>query len=297
MRLYSWLVHPAWRTAHCAPQALLLFPIMIFLAGCGDKPEETPDVTGDTGASVRPIPLPPAPLYGYRVVRTIPHDIGAFTQGLLYRDGVFYESTGIEGESSLRKVDAESGQVLKKVNVPRPHFAEGMTILGGKIYQITWRSQTCLVYDSATLEKTGEHFYQGEGWGLTDDGATLIMSDGSSRLKFIDPAGFVVRSTITVTDQGRPVEALNELEWVEGEIWANIWQSDRIARIDPATGKVTGWIDLTGILPAPLRREGTDVLNGIAYDPATKRIFVTGKLWPSLFEIEVVPRSSPVTSR
>ena len=262
---------------------------MILLAACkDDKIGQLPDTTTH-GPNPPVAPAKPAMKYGYHVVNTIPHDIGAFTQGLLYRDGIFYESTGLEGESSLRKVDAKSGKVLKKIDVPRPYFAEGMTLIGGKIYQITWRSQTCFVYDPETFAKTGQFYYDGEGWGLTDDGTTIIMSDGTPRIRFVDPANFTVKSTITVTDNGVMVEDLNELEYINGEIWANVWQTDRIARIDPATGHVTGWIDLTGLLPAPARTGHPEVLNGIAYDPATKRIFVTGKLWPSVFEIEVIP--------
>jgi glutaminyl-peptide cyclotransferase len=271
---------------------IFLLAMTILLSSCKDGNE--PAHTGTNGGTppVDTVPKGPAPKpalkYGYRIVRTIPHDIGAFTQGLLYRDGIFYESTGLEGESSLRKVDAQTGKVLKKVDVPRPYFAEGMTLLGGKIYQITWRSQTCFVYDAETFEKTGQFFYDGEGWGLTDDGTTLIMSDGTSRIRFIDPATFAVRSTINVNNNGQPVPDLNELEFIEGEIWANVWQTEQLVRIDPATGRVTGVVDLSGILPAPARTGAIDVLNGIAYDPASKKIYVTGKRWPSIFEIEVM---------
>jgi glutamine cyclotransferase len=269
--------------------ALLLSAIMILLPACKEQKVEQPADTASHPAAPPAPPSRPAIRYGYRIVNTIQHDIGAFTQGLIYRDGIFYESTGLEGESTLRKVDAKSGKVLKKIDVPRPYFAEGMTLVGGKIYQITWRSQTCFVYDPETFAKTGQFYYDGEGWGLTDDGTTIIMSDGTATIRFIDPAGFTVKRTIMVTDNGRPVDSLNELEYINGEIWANIWQTDRIARIDPATGHVVGWVDLTGLLPAPSRTGHTDVLNGIAYDAATKKIYVTGKLWPSVFEIEVVP--------
>lgn len=267
--------------------AILLIAAMILLPACKDeKIEQLPDTT--THQKPPTPPLRPALHYGYRVVDTIPHDIGAFTQGLLYRDGIFYESTGLEGESSLRKVDAKTGKVLKKIDVPRPYFAEGMTLIGGKIYQITWRSQTCFTYDPETFAKTGQFYYDGEGWGLTDDGTTIIMSDGTPRIRFVDPSSFAVKSSVIVTDNGRPIDSLNELKYINGEIWANVWQTDRIARIDPATGHVIGWIDLSGLRPVSPNSDAGNVLNGIAYDAATKRIFVTGKLWPSVFQIEVM---------
>jgi glutamine cyclotransferase len=236
---------------------------------------------------------PPAPgkeaptAYGFEVVNVWPHDRDAFTQGLVFRDGKLLESTGQEGKSSLRSVELETGKVLKKVDVPSPYFAEGITLLRGKIYQLTWQHQQGFIYDQWTFEKVGTFAYQGEGWGLTTDGESLIESDGSNQIKFIDPNDFHVRRTIAVLDRGTPVMEINELEFVRGEIFANIWHDDRIARIDPKTGRVTGWINLKGLLPASEIRDEEAVLNGIAYDETNDRLFVTGKLWPKLFEIRL----------
>ncbi len=230
-----------------------------------------------------------APVSGYEVVASWPHDPDAFTQGLLYRDGALYESTGLVGRSSVRVVELETGRVVRQHDVPAPLFAEGLALVEGRLHQLTWQSERGFVYDAATLQPAGEFAYTGEGWGLTDDGTSLIMSDGSAMLRFLDPATHATQRTVTVTDAGRPVERLNELEYVRGEVWANVWLTDRIARIDPATGRVTGWVDLAGLL-APGERTGEeDVLNGIAYDAAGDRLLVTGKLWPRLFHIRVLP--------
>ena len=227
----------------------------------------------------------------YQVINRYPHDPGAFTQGLIFDNGLLYESTGLHGRSSLREVDLATGAVRRRVNVPAEYFAEGMTMLEGRIYQLTWQSQVGFIYDAATLAQVGQFSYMGEGWGLTHDRHLLIMSDGTNRIRFLDPVDFRVVRTIGVVDgSGDPVTRLNELEYIEGQIYANVWQTNAIARIDPASGRILGWIDLAGLLPA-----GTpgDVLNGIAYDAASRRLFVTGKLWPYLFEIRVIPRSSP----
>ena len=229
----------------------------------------------------------PVPIYGYEVVHVWPHDSRAFTQGLVFHDGKLLESTGQEGSSSLRRVDLETGKVLQKVDVPAPYFAEGITLLKGKIYQLTWQHQLGLIYDAGTLKKIGQFNYQGEGWGLTNDGQSLILSDGTHRLRFLDPDNFQVRKTISVLDGTRAILELNELEYVQGEIYANIWHADRIARIDPQTGRVVGWIDLTGILARGEVQDEEAVLNGIAYDETNGRLFVTGKLWPKLFEIRL----------
>ena len=225
--------------------------------------------------------------YGFEVVNAWPHDSEAFTQGLVFRDGKLLESTGQEGKSSLRSVELETGKVLKKVDVPSPYFAEGITLLRGKIYQLTWQHQQGFIYDQWTFEKVGTFTYQGEGWGLTNDGESLIESDGSNQIKFMDPNNFHVRRTIAVLDRGAPVMEINELEFVRGEIYANIWHDDRIARIDPKTGRVSGWINLKGLLPSSEMRGEEAVLNGIAYDEINDRLFVTGKLWPKLFEIRL----------
>jgi glutamine cyclotransferase len=230
------------------------------------------------------------PVYGYEVVHTFPHDPDAFTQGLEFHDGNFLESTGEEGHSSLRRVEIETGKVLQRVEVPRPYFAEGITLLKGKIYQLTWQHQLGFIYDALTFEKNGQFSYTGEGWGLTNDGQSLILSDGSNRIRFINPDNFQVQRTIVVLDADTPVRELNELEYVKGEIYANIWHANRIARIDPQTGKVVGWIDLTGLLAPGEVQDEEAVLNGIAFDAASDRLFVTGKLWPKLFEIRVTKK-------
>jgi glutamine cyclotransferase len=235
----------------------------------------------------------PVPVYGYEVVRSYPHDRNAFTQGLIFRDGVFYEGTGLNGRSGLRKVKLESGEVLQAKPLPQEYFGEGITDWKGQIVQITWRSQVGFVYDMNTFEQTKRWTYTGEGWGLTHDDSRIIMSDGSAQLRFIDPATLKETGRITVRDANGPVERLNELEYVKGEIFANVWQTDRIARISPKDGRVTGWIDLSGLL-TPAERAAADaaggVLNGIAYDAAADRLFVTGKLWPRVFEIRLVKK-------
>ncbi len=231
-----------------------------------------------------------ASVYGYRVVREYPHDPTAFTQGLVYADGVLYEGTGLKGESTLRKVDLETGMVLKQIALDAMHFGEGIAIVDDRIYQITWQTQAAFVYDRETLKPLTTLSYPTEGWGLATDGEQLIMSDGTNRLFFREPDTFKALNRVAVCDGNQPVPDLNELEYVDGEIWANVWQSDRIARIDPQTGRVTGWIDLSGLLPEEESEgQAVDVLNGIAYDAGTGRIFVTGKLWPKLFEIELIP--------
>ena len=225
--------------------------------------------------------------FGYEIVHVWPHDPDAYTQGLVFHDGKLLESTGQVGRSSLRRVEMETGKVLQKVDVPAPYFAEGITLLKGKIYQLTWQHQLGFIYDAWTFEKIGEFNYQGEGWGLTNDGQSLILSDGTNRIRFLDPDNFQVRKTIAVFDGSTPVEEVNELEYVQGEIYANIWHADRIARIDPQTGRVVGWIDLTGLLSRVDVHDEEAVLNGLAYDETNGRLFVTGKLWPKLFEIRV----------
>ena len=229
------------------------------------------------------------PTWGYQVVRSYPHDRGAFTQGIIFRDGVFYEGTGLNGRSGIRKVKVETGEVLQMKALPQEYFGEGITDWKGQIVQITWQSEAGFVYDMKTFEQTKRWSYSGEGWGLTHDATRIIMSDGSAQLRFLDPATLKETGRITVRDANGPVERLNELEYVKGEIFANVWQTERIARISPKDGRVTGWIDLSGLL-SPADRAGTDVLNGIAYDAAGDRLFVTGKLWPRIFEIRLVKR-------
>ena len=229
-----------------------------------------------------------APVQSYKVLRCFPHDSEAFTQGLVFDEGVLYESTGGEGKSNLRRVDLEDGTVLDSLPLPDKDFGEGLTVWKDYLIQLTWRSNVGYVYDKRDLRKIREFHYEGEGWGLTHDGRYLIMSGGSSTLRFLDPETFEVARTLLVRDHGRPVSDLNELEYVKGEVYANVWQSDRIARISPKTGEVLGWIDLKGLLEnAPPKPSQPNVLNGIAWDAGRGRLFVTGKLWPWLFQIEV----------
>jgi glutaminyl-peptide cyclotransferase len=225
----------------------------------------------------------------YRIVNIFPHDPQAFTQGLLFDRGFLYESTGLNGRSTLRKVEIETGKVLQSISLPSRFFGEGLTLFGGRLIQLTWRSGTAFVYDLEDFGKIREFAYEGEGWGLTSDGSALVMSDGSARLRFLDPETFSEIRQIEVRDQGNPVPFLNELEMIQGEIFANIWQKDVVARIAPATGQVLGWIDLSDLRNALGPVRGVDVLNGIAYDREHNRIFVTGKLWPKLFELELAP--------
>jgi glutamine cyclotransferase len=232
-----------------------------------------------------------APVSTYRVVKVYPHDRGAFTQGLQYVDGVLYEGTGQHGQSGIRKVKLETGEVLQHQPLDAKYFGEGITVWADTIVQLTWQSELGFVYDRNTFKQLRTFTYPGEGWGLTHDGTRLIMSDGDARgaLRFLDPKTFKETGRLVVRDGGLPVNHLNELEFVRGEILANVWQTHRIARISMKTGEVTGWIDLGGLLD-PREAVGTDVLNGIAYDAAADRLFVTGKLWPKLFEIRIVPK-------
>jgi glutamine cyclotransferase len=221
-------------------------------------------------------------------VRTYPHDSEAFTQGLLYLNGFLYEGTGLPGKSSIRKVRLETGEVVQKRDLPDPYFGEGIAVWQDRLFQLTWQAEKGFIYDLATFEPKGEFLYPGEGWGLTSDEHRLIMSDGTTRIRFINPASTQEAGRIVIMGDSGPVSQLNELEWIKGEIWANIWKDDRIARINPTTGRVTGWIDMRGLLPFSERPDPDDVLNGIAYDAKDERIFVTGKRWPKLFEIRVV---------
>src|SRR2546427_9073815 len=227
---------------------------------------------------------------GYRVVKSYPHDGNAFTQGLEFRDGFLYEGTGLVGRSSLRKVSLDTGQVVQRFDVPQPFFGEGITVLNQRIFQLTWQSQTGFIYDTSSFRLMGSFKYSGEGWGMTNDGKQIYMSDGTSQLRVWDPATLKEVRRITVKDGIREVPSLNELEFVRGEILANVWQTDRITRISPTDGKVLGWIDLSRILSKTDRPGIESVLNGIAYDAAGDRLFITGKLWPKLFEIKLVPR-------
>jgi len=225
----------------------------------------------------------------YRIVHAYPHDPQAYTQGLVYIDGHLYESTGLIGRSSLRMDDLTTGRVLQSAPVSSPHFAEGLAPWGSTLIQLTWQSHVAFVYDRFSFRLLRTLHYDCEGWGLTEDGRNLILSDGTAEVRFFDPKTFREVRHIDVKDRGAPVAQLNELEYIHGQIYANVWHTDRIARISPVTGQVLGWIDLVGLLPANQRSDPEAVLNGIAYDAAHDRLFVTGKLWPWLFEIKVVP--------
>jgi glutamine cyclotransferase len=227
--------------------------------------------------------------YSYRIVSVYPHDRGAFTQGLVYEGGVFYEGTGLRGESSLRRVRPETGDVLQLYSLPARYFGEGITIWGGRIIQLTLKAGTGLVYDKDSFELLGAFSYSTEGWGITHDGTRLIMSDGTSVLRFWDPETYEEVGQVQVYDEFGPVVMLNELEYIQGKIYANVWTTDLVVIIDPQTGRVTGRINLSGLLTPEDSAQPVDVLNGIAYDAEGDRLFVTGKKWPRLFEIDLVP--------
>jgi glutamine cyclotransferase len=234
-----------------------------------------------------PAPVPPA-IYGARIVHAYPHNRNAFTEGLFYLDGRLYESTGLNGSSQIREERLEDGRVLRSVEVDRLYFGEGIVNWGPEIISLTWQGGVGFRWRRSDFAQTGGFHYPGEGWALTQNGADIIMSDGTAQLRFLDPVTMAERRRITVTDEGRPVERLNELEWVKGEILANVWMTSRIARIDPRSGRVTGWIDLTPLVAENAPPGEDSVLNGIAYDRKRDRLFVTGKNWPKLFEIRLV---------
>jgi glutamine cyclotransferase len=268
-----------------------------------NSPPVTTVVPSPTSASAPTLTVAPSPLasptpepppaatvahYTYQVVETYPHDPEAFTQGLVYRDGQFIEGTGLRGRSSLRRVAIETGEVLQMIELAPEYFGEGVALLDGRIFQLTWQSHVGFVYEEGSFDRTGEFRYPTEGWGLTHDGQRLIMSDGTPTLHFLDPETLAEVGQVLVHDGARLIQRLNELEYINGQVYANVWQTDQIAIIEPATGTVTGWIDLTGLLELDNYDQPVDVLNGIAYDAAGDRLFVTGKLWPKLFQIELV---------
>jgi len=282
----------------------LLILFSVFAVACKtETPANRPTVNNNSVNTNKNVNAPDQtankiPIYTYEIVNTFKHDPKAFTQGLVIHDGFFYESTGEYGDSSLRKVEIASGKVLQKKDLDDDYFGEGLTIMNGRIYQLTWRESVAFVYDLNDFKLLKEFRYQGEGWGLTNDGKHLILSDGTHVIRFFDPETFQMVRTITVfREGGKPLLDLNELEYVKGEIWANIWRADdpqilgkpnHIARIDPNSGKLLGWIDLGNISPEDVRRDpSSNTLNGIAYDAASDRIFVTGKNWRNLFEIKL----------
>jgi glutamine cyclotransferase len=267
---------------------LVSLPVLFALAALACNGGEAVSTAAPSTTS----PLPATPReYAYSVVARYPHDPDAFTEGLVYDGGVLYEGTGLVGKSALRKVDLKTGNVEQNVPLPSPFFGEGIAIFGERIFQLTWQSRAGLIYDKSSFKPLGRFAYDTEGWGLTEDGMNLIMSDGTRTLYYLSPDNLNVVGRIEVT--GGPdavgVMKLNELEYVKGEIYANVWPTDFIVRIDPKSGAVTGWVNLGGILGKEQSAK-VDVLNGIAYDAQTDRLFVTGKLWPSLFEIKLVPK-------
>jgi glutamine cyclotransferase len=266
---------------------ILLISATVFSAETGrhSSAEATaPTVTNSTQPEISY----PAPVVGYRIVNTYPHDPKAFTQGLVFADDLIYEGTGLRGQSSLRKVDLKTGNILQIRQLSAQFFGEGITSYGNRIIQLTWRARVGFVYDRQTFQLLDTFNYPTEGWGITHDGRSFIMSDGTSTLYLLDPQTFQEVGRLEVHTRDGPVSRLNELEYVQGEIYANVWKTDRIARISPETGEVVGWIDLEGLLRPEDRNRRIDVLNGIAYDVKNDRLFVTGKLWPTLFEIELV---------
>jgi glutamine cyclotransferase len=258
---------------------LLVTVIVIFVAGCKKDVETTPPPPSQA-------PVATAPVYGYTVVSTYPHNRDAFTEGLEFHDGVLYESTGLNGQSHLRKIDLKTAKVLQNIDLDKQYFGEGITIMGNKIYQLTYQNGIGFIYDLKTFKQIGQWNYQGEGWSLTNDGKNIIMSNGTGRIQFLDPTTLAVVRTLDVSDAGMPLTYINELEYINGEIWANIWQTNYIIRIDPSSGKVNARLDMNGLL-SPSDTQGVDVLNGIAFDKTTNKIYVTGKNWPKMFEITV----------
>jgi glutamine cyclotransferase len=263
-------------------RCLAVFSALAFLALTGCKASAPVSATA-TSAPTEPV------FYNYEVVNTWPHDRNAFTEGLVFFDNRLFESTGLKGHSTLREVDLKTGAVLRQVVVPSEYFGEGLAIIGSKAYQLTWQNHKGFVYDLETFKVEKEFTYTGEGWGLTTDGHSLIMSDGTSQIRFLDPTTFAVQRTINVLIRGEPLTNVNELEYIQGEIYANVWQTDSVVRIDPATGRVVGVIDFTGLLSPQDRATNTDVLNGIAYDAVNDRLFITGKNWPKIFEVRLKP--------
>ncbi|WP_308501664.1 glutaminyl-peptide cyclotransferase [uncultured Alistipes sp.] len=268
--------------------ATILLLAATLLSGCGSSPARSRKAP-KTNTVEKPAPEPRQ--YSYRIKAVYPHSTQAYTQGLLWHDGRLWEGTGQNGESVVQTLSLETGESRVLTRLPRSEFGEGIAILGDELFQLTWQSNTVHVYritEGGRLEKIRDHRYPGEGWGITTNGRKLYMSDGSSNLYTVDPATFRREGHVTVTFRGEPVSFLNELEWIDGRIWANVYTTDQIVIIDPATGRIEGVVDLTGLLPDEDRTPKTDVLNGIAWDPDAKRLFVTGKNWCKLFEIEII---------
>ncbi len=279
-----------------------VFSLLLLSLACSEKParsnmnltvNKTSTNSAKTSAAL--------PVYTYEIVKTYPHDPKAFTEGLFFYNGFLYESTGQEGRSDLRKVELETGKIVQQFKLPKDSFGEGTTVLNGKIYQLTYQEGRAFVYDAETFKLLNEFSYQGEGWGLTTDGTNLFMTDRTHVIRVIDPETFrTIRSLVVLREDGKPLMQINELEYIKGEIWSNIWHSEEsnilgkenyIARIDPNSGNILGWIDLSGISPEDVARDSENTLNGIAYDAQNDRIFVTGKQWKKLFEIKIKPKN------
>lgn len=281
MRKWFLLLLTFWLAA-CAPAATVSSTAVAATAVATPSPTFLPLITH--------MPAPP-PVYGYRVINRYPHDPNAFTQGLVWHEGVVYEGTGLSreygGVSTLRRVELETGEVQQMITLPDQYFGEGIVLWQDTIIQLTWRNRVGFVYDRQSFDLLREFNYATEGWGITHDGARLIVSDGTDTLYFWDPETLLEIGRVAVYDLDGPVTRLNELEYINGEVWANVWLTDRIARIDPQNGRVTAWVDLSGLLDGVLLPRPPDVLNGIMFDAANGRLFVTGKYWPLLFEIEI----------
>lgn len=265
---------------------IYIFVSYIFVS-CGNKDvnkqmAEPQEIQAKTSTNTR---MPPS--FSWEVLETIPHDIRAYTQGLVYYDDYLYESTGQYGSSTIRKINPETGQILKKVSIPDAYFGEGITIFEDKIYMLTWESRQCLIINLETFKIENTFSYQGEGWGLTDDGKYLIMSDGTNLLRFIDPAMRQVVKTLPVSYNSRPVSQLNELEYIEGKIWANLYGEDRIAIIDPVTGAIENVIDFSELRKLEKSNPYAEVFNGIAYNKISKNIYLTGKNWSGFSRIKI----------
>ena len=277
-----------WRSM--SSRLLIVLSVASSLAvACGASSTPTPEAQARPASSVPAAPR--VEQYGYRIVRSHPHDPAAFTQGLTIADGQMYEGTGLYGQSSLRRVDLPTGGVLQSIPLDSQSFGEGIAVVGDRIYQLTYQTGVGFVYDRKSFAKQKEFKYRGEGWGLTYDGQRLIMSDGTDTLRFWDPETLEERGRLRVRDGDTAIKDINELEFVDGVLYANVWQQERIARIDPKTGVVTAWIDMSNLLTATERSRGVDVLNGIAHDPKTGHFLITGKLWPWVFEVEFVRKS------
>src|SRR3954447_2589714 len=267
---------------------LMTFIVLAALWYFRSSPHPEPEAPSEAAAAPPAIALDVPERLKVAVVSTRPHDPGAFTQGLLLDGDTLYESRGLNGKSSLREVDPRTGTVKRRLDVPYEYCAEGLALADGRLIQLTWQTEKAFVYNRADFKAVGEFRYDGEGWGLCYDGSRLVMSDGSDRLTFRDPKTFAVQSILNVTRSGQPARELNELECVDGLVYANVWQTDNILRIDPKNGRVTGVIDASGLL-TPEERQKADVLNGIAWSPKTKTFLITGKLWPKMFEVRFVP--------